>query len=174
MFFIKSNGGDGWVYDILLEDFVGYNNAYGLFIDQYWGKRTADPGPGVSISGVYANGWKGTIAGDKNGRGPLAVICADDAPCTNINIQNFAMWTEKGNSVLYRCRSAFGYGGFCLKTAAWPFTPWAYPTTFVYDKNPPSGYDSYPKMDDDLQASVGFDQPIELRPMPKTFFPNGE
>ena len=42
--------------------------------------------------------WKGTEASG-SARGPIKVVCADGAPCTNVTIEDFAMWTESGEIV---------------------------------------------------------------------------
>jgi len=58
--------------------------------------------------------WKGTCANGVN-RGPIQVVCPSGAPCYNISISDFAMWTEAGTKEYYKCFNAFGSGG-CLKS----------------------------------------------------------
>lgn len=50
--------------------------------------------------------WTGTEA-DGAERGPVKVMCADGAPCTGIDITDFAMWTESGSTQWYSCESAY-------------------------------------------------------------------
>lgn len=44
----------------------------------------------------------------------MQIICPDGAPCYDITVENFYMWTESGSEVLYKCESGYGSGG-CLK-----------------------------------------------------------
>ena len=92
MMMIKSNGGDGKVSNVLLENFIGHKNAYSLDIDQYWGSMKTVSGDGVQLNNFTITNWRGTC---ENGaqRGPIKVVCADGAPCTDIKIDNFEMWT---------------------------------------------------------------------------------
>ena len=92
MMMIKSNGGDGKVSNVLLENFIGHKNAYSLDIDQYWNSMKTASGDGVQLNNFTITNWRGTC---ENGaqRGPIKALCADGAPCTNIKIDNFEMWT---------------------------------------------------------------------------------
>lgn len=114
MMMIKSNGGNGYVRDVLFENFVGYGNAYTLDVDQYWSGQTAgSTTTGVALSNITVKNWKGTCANGKQ-RAPINLLCSDAAPCTDITVEDFAIWTDAGSSVLWKCRSAHGSGG-CLK-----------------------------------------------------------
>lgn len=42
---------------------------------------------------------------------------ADTAPCRDITISDFSMWTEAGSTQKYICRSAYG-SGFCLHSGS--------------------------------------------------------
>lgn len=114
MFMIKSNGGSGTVSNCQFNNFIGHSNAYSLDIDGYWSSVSAAAGDGVSFEDITFNNWKGTCSNGAT-RGPIKVICPDGAPCTNITIENFAMWTEAGSSEYYTCESAWGTGG-CLNS----------------------------------------------------------
>lgn len=92
MMMIKSNGGSGTVKNVVFENFIGRSNAYSLDIDQYWSSMDAADGDGVQLSNITFTNWKGTAANGEE-RGPIKVICADGAPCTDITIEDFAMWT---------------------------------------------------------------------------------
>jgi len=35
MFMFKSNGGNGTVHDVTLENFIGHKNAYSLYLNAY-------------------------------------------------------------------------------------------------------------------------------------------
>lgn len=117
MMMIKSNGGTGYVKNVLFENFIGYSNAYSLDIDQYWtGQAGADQSTGVQLSDITVKNWKGTCA-NGNQRAPINLLCSDAAPCTGISIVDFAMWTDAGSTINYKCRSAHGTGG-CLQTGS--------------------------------------------------------
>jgi len=51
-FMIKSNGGDGILKNIVLENFIGHYNAYTLLVDQYWSQQRQAPGPGVQLTNL--------------------------------------------------------------------------------------------------------------------------
>jgi rhamnogalacturonan hydrolase len=52
MMMIKSNGGNGIVRDVLLENFIGHGNAYSLNIDSKWSPLKVNPGPGVTLRNI--------------------------------------------------------------------------------------------------------------------------
>ena len=97
MMMIKSNGGSGTVSNVVMENFIGHRNAYSLDIDQYWSSMDPSPGDGVQLSGITISNWTGREA-DGLERGPIKIMCADGAPCTDIVITDFAMWTKAGDS----------------------------------------------------------------------------
>jgi rhamnogalacturonan hydrolase len=86
-------------------------------------------------------------------------------PCTGINIQDFAMWTEQGNELIYSCRSAYGSGG-CLRSGSGG----AYAESKKVVTSPPPGYNA-PTMQWDLRTSPGTGNPIPIPSMPTSFFP---
>jgi len=63
-------------------------------------------GAGVQLTNIAITNWTGT---ESNGaeRGPVKIACADGAPCTGVDISDFSMWTETGDSQWYTCRSAY-------------------------------------------------------------------
>ena len=50
----KSNGGNGSATNFLLENFIGHNNAYSLYINGYWASESVQPGDGVLYEGKKA------------------------------------------------------------------------------------------------------------------------
>lgn len=165
MMMIKSNGGTGNCYNIVFENFIGHHNAYSLDIDQYWSGTTTQSGDGVQLYNITFNDWHGTEA-DGAERGPVRVICADEVPCYEITIEDFAMWTETGDTQWYSCESAYG-SGFCLKDSS-DHSSYAVTTTTV--SSAPSGY-SAATMAADLTAAFGFTVPIPVPTIPTSFFP---
>lgn len=61
MFMFKSNGGSGNVTSVSLNNFIGHNNAYSLYIDGQWTEETNPGGDGVLYSGITFNNWKGEL-----------------------------------------------------------------------------------------------------------------
>jgi rhamnogalacturonan hydrolase len=108
--------------------------------------------------------WKGTCSNGMQ-RGPIKIVCADQRPCTGIRIQDFAVWTESGNSVTWTCRSAYGSGG-CLKSGSGG----AYAEVKRVVSSPPANYKA-PTMQWDLRSSPGTNSPIGIPAMPSSFFP---
>lgn len=164
MMMIKSNGGSGTVSDVVFENFIGHGNAYSLDIDQYWSSMSAVAGDGVQLNNIKFTNWTGTELSGTS-RGPIKVVCADGAPCTDIDITDFAMWTESGSSEWYTCRSAYGEG-FCLKASG--SSSYAATTTTV--NTAPTGY-SAPSMAADLATAFGTTASIPIPTIPSSFFP---
>ncbi|GKZ80866.1 hypothetical protein AnigIFM56816_005375 [Aspergillus niger] len=164
MYMIKSNGGSGTVNNTLLENFIGHGNAYSLDIDSYWSSMTAVDGDGVQLSNITFKNWKGTEA-DGAERGPIKVVCSDTAPCTDITIEDFAMWTESGDEQTYTCESAYG-DGFCLEDSD---STTSYTTTQTVT-TAPSGY-SATTMAADLTTDFGTTASIPIPTIPTSFYP---
>ena len=121
-------------------------------------------GDGVQLNNITIKNWKGTEA-DGAQRGPIKVNCADAAPCTDVTIEDFAMWTEEGDSQWYWCESAYGTGA-CLKDG----TDHTSYTTKVTVTAAPSGY-SAATMASDLSSAFGTDSPIPIPAIPTSFYP---
>ena len=144
---------------------IGHGNAYSLDIDSYWASMSAVEGDGVQLSNFTIKNWKGTEAYGLN-RGPIKMICADGAPCYDITIEDFAMWTEKGDRQWYSCESAYGTG-FCLQDSS-DHVSYAVTTTTVYTA--PSGY-SAATMAADLTTAFGSTVSIPIPTIPTSFYP---
>ena len=61
MMMVKSNGGSGYVEDVVFENFIGHGNAWSLDIDQKWASMSAIAGNGVQLSNMTFKNWKGTV-----------------------------------------------------------------------------------------------------------------
>ncbi|KAL4975948.1 RGase A [Aspergillus desertorum] len=164
MYMIKSNGGSGTVSNLVLENFIGHGNAYSLDIDSAWSSMSKIEGDGVELKNVTIRNWKGTEE-DGSQRGPIKVKCASGAPCTDVTIEDFAMWTESGDGQTYVCENAFG-DGFCLADGDGGSTF----TTTMAASAAPSGY-SAPSMDANLETAFGTDSEIPIPTIPTSFYP---
>jgi rhamnogalacturonan hydrolase len=164
MMMVKSNGGSGYVEDVVFENFIGHGNAWSLDIDQKWGSMSTIAGNGIHLSNMTFKNWKGTVANGAN-RGPVKVLCADKAPCTDINITDLSMWTETGSKNTYQCQNGYG-SGFCLKKG----TGGAYAATTSTQTSAPTGY-AAAKMKEDLTTAFGISSSIPIPTMPASFFP---
>ena len=89
-------------------------------------------GDGVRLNNISISNWKGTAANGAQ-RGPIKVNCAPGAPCTDISIEDFAMWTESGDYETYICNSAYGSGA-CLQEESGDTT--SYSTTVTVTTAP--------------------------------------
>ncbi|OJD32968.1 rhamnogalacturonase b [Diplodia corticola] len=165
MMMIKSYGGSGSVSNVVFDNFIGRGNAYSLDIDQYWASMSEASGDGVALNNITFNNWKGTCANGAQ-RGPIKIECADGAPCTDITVTDFSMWTESGDSIFYSCRSAYGDGA-CLESSGSS----AYDTVTTTIDAAPSGYTAA-SMPDDIEDSLGFTVSIEIPSLPASYFPN--
>lgn len=162
---IKSNGGNGTVSNVLLQNFISRGTAYGLYINQYWASMKPLEGPGVKLSNIAFTNWNGDVVNGDN-RPPIALICADGVPCPNIALTDVNMWSQT-NKAIYKCESAFGTGVGCIKSG----TPSSYAVVTVTPTRP-SGYSTPTTMPGDL--TVGFPATASI-PVPTTiptsFFP---
>jgi rhamnogalacturonan hydrolase len=110
MLMIKSNGGNGSVYNCSFNNFIGHSNAYTLNINAYWTSVAVAPGAGVQFYDLNFNQWHGTCANGVT-RGPIQILCPAGAPCYGITITNYFVWTDSGTKVLYKLMNAYGSGG---------------------------------------------------------------
>jgi rhamnogalacturonan hydrolase len=121
-------------------------------------------GDGVQLSNITVRNWKGTEE-DGAERGPIKVVCAAKAPCTDITIEDFAMWTESGDSQSYNCENGFGTG-FCLQEGDGTSTY----STAIAETAAPTGYEAS-SMANDLSTAFGTDASIPIPTIPTSFFP---
>lgn len=110
---LKSNGGNGSVYDSQFTNFIGHDNAYSLYIDAYWTDETLAAGDGVLYTDLQFEDWTGDCA-DGEVRAPIMLICPTGAPCDGLTISDFSMWTLEGSYEYYKCENAWGTGD-CLR-----------------------------------------------------------
>lgn len=164
MMMIKSNGGSGYVEDVVLENFIGHGNAYAFDIDEYWSSMSAIAGDGVALSNITAKNWRGTQANGAQ-RGPVKVVCADKAPCTDINVSDIQMWTETGNKNVNLCRSGHGTGA-CLKSGTGAYAQITQTVTTA-----PTAY-SAASMKENLQTAFGTASSIPIPTLPASYYPN--
>ncbi|KAJ6020389.1 hypothetical protein N7540_005893 [Penicillium herquei] len=165
MFMFKSNGGSGEVKNVVLENFIGHNNAYSLDLDSFWSSMSAVDGDGVSYSNITFSNWKGDEE-DGETRPPIQVICPPEVPCTDITVQNVDIAAEAGGYIEYLCENAYG-SGYCVSNST--DTTATYTTT-LYASPSPSGY-SAPTMAADLTAGFGVTLSIPIPTIPTSFYP---
>lgn len=120
-------------------------------------------GDGVQLNNITIKNWKGTEANGAQ-RGPIKVDCAAGAPCTDVTIEDFAMWTESGSYQKEICNNAYGSGA-CLKSGSGG----SYSTT-VTVKTAPTGY-SAATMAADLKTAFGTVASIPIPTIPTSFYP---
>lgn len=150
---------------IIQANHPGHGNAYSLDIDSYWSSMDAVDGDGVQLTNLTFKNWKGTEE-DGAQRGPVKVQCPDAVPCTDITIQDFAMWTESGDEQIYTCRSAYG-SGLCLESDSDDESSYSSAATATAT---PSAY-AAPRMPNDLSTAFGTDSAIPIPTIPTSFFP---
>ncbi|KAK6207301.1 hypothetical protein LQW54_007259 [Pestalotiopsis sp. IQ-011] len=163
MFMIKSNGGDGDVSNLAFNNFMGHSNAYTLDFDTAWSSMSAVDGDGITYNNISFSGWKGTATNGVE-RGPVKLNCPAEVPCTDITVEDFAVWTDSGSSVLYGCQNAYG-SGVCLNDGS---SHTAYTSTQTVTTV--SGY-SYSTMAGELTAGLGLTASIAIPTMPASFYP---
>ncbi|KAK4542302.1 hypothetical protein LTR36_006955 [Oleoguttula mirabilis] len=166
MYMFKSNGGSGFVSDVLLENFIGHKNAYSLYINGYWSSESVQPGEGVLYESIKFSKWTGDCT-EGSARAPIYVDCPASAPCTNITLEDIAIWTDEGSEEYYKCVNDIDSHGYCLNSGS-TFTPNATVTSTVTAA--PSGW-SAPYMPSDLSTGFATDSSIPIPTVPNTFFP---
>ncbi|KAJ0109156.1 hypothetical protein J7T55_002348 [Diaporthe amygdali] len=163
MYMIKSNGGSGDVKNLAFNNFMGHSNAYTLDFDTAWASMSVADGDGINYSNISFSGWSGTCA-DGTERGPIKMNCPEAVPCTDITIEDFDVWTDSGDEVLYGCQNAYGQGA-CLNTAD---ATTAYSSTQTITT---SGSAAYSTMDNELTTGYDISSSIPIPTMPASFYP---
>lgn len=115
---------------------------------------------------ITFSNWKGDCANGAQ-RAPLYVDCPASNPCTNITIEDFAMWTDSGSEEYYKCTNDIDSHGYCLNSGT-NFTPNSTVTSTVTAA--PSGYTA-PYMPSDLTTGFATTASIPIPTVPTTFFP---
>ncbi|KAF8914337.1 rhamnogalacturonan-hydrolase [Gymnopilus junonius] len=162
-FMIKSNGGSGYVQNVLFQNFISRGTAYGLNVNQYWSDETTASGNGVQLSNIQFENWDGEVV-DGVQRPPIQFFCADGAPCTGMTLSNVNMWSATGIAVI-KCESAYGSGA-CLKGGSGG----SYAATTV-SLSQPAGYTNPPSLSGDLSQGFATNSPIPIPTIPSTFYP---
>ena len=163
-YMIKGNGGSGTVSNVLFENFISRDTAYGLDINEYWASMSTLAGAGVTLENITfkaspfhslacpltdtQQNWDGNVA-DGVERSPIQILCADEAPCYDITLTDVYMWSLTDEATM-KCESAFGSGA-CLKSGS-SHTSYAVETTSFTQ---PSGYSTPTTMAGDLTAGFG-------------------
>ncbi len=166
MLMIKSNGGSGSFYSSSFNNFMGHKNAYTLDLDGYWSSTSTVAGNGVEYYNLTFNHWHGTCANGGT-RAPVQMLCPAGAPCYDMTIENFYIWTESGSEILYKCENAYGSGA-CLKSGS-SHTSYA-ETTSTVTTVPASSY-SATTMAADLTAGFALTTSIPIPAIPTSFYP---
>ncbi|KAF7974786.1 hypothetical protein HWV62_11271 [Athelia sp. TMB] len=163
IFMIKSNGGSGYVTNVLFQNFLATGTAYGLNIDQYWAEMATAPGDGVMLSNIKFESWNGIV---ENGvqRPPYRFQCADGAPCTNITVADVNLLSSTGAADM-ACRSAFGTGA-CLKSGK----AFSYEAKAVANVAPVA-YSPFATLSGDLTDGFTSTASIPAPTIPSTFYP---
>ncbi|RDW66715.1 rhamnogalacturonase A [Coleophoma crateriformis] len=164
MMMIKSNGGSGSLYSCQFNNFMGHSNAYTLDMDGNWSGQSTAAGSGVLYYDLTFNHWHGTCAAGAT-RAPIQALCPSGAPCYDVTIENFWIWTDTGSEVLYKCENAYGSGG-CLKSGS-SYTTYAVTTETVTSV----ASATYTAMAADLTAGFGLTTSIAIPAIPTSFFP---
>lgn len=173
---IKSNGGDGYLRNVVLDSFLARGTAYGLDVDQHWSGQTPVAGDGVSFSNItfsvsfvcvltsfiwltrtmfcWKQNWDGAVV-DGVQRPPVQFLCADGAPCTDMQLVNVNLWSATNEAVV-KCESAFG-SGLCLESG----TPTSYAVT-TSSITQPAGFTTPPSLPGDLTEGFATDSPIPI------------
>lgn len=107
------------------------------------------------LTSTCVQNWDGIVV-DGVQRSPIQILCADGAPCTNIQLQNVKLWSSTGKAT-NKCRSAYGNGAPCMKSGSGG--SYSEATTTITQ---PAGYTTPPTMSGDLAAGFPTNSPIPI------------
>ncbi|KAF5668770.1 murein transglycosylase [Fusarium denticulatum] len=161
MYMFKSYGGSGTVNNVALKNFAGHSNAYTLDLDAQWSSMKPIAGDGILYSNMTFSGWSGTCA-DGHQRGPIKFNCPADVPCTDMQVDDFTVGSNKGDTVEHVCKNAYGSGA-CLKKG----DGGAYTTTQTVD----AASAATQTMDGELENGLGLTVSIAIPTIRPSFFP---
>ncbi|CVL08698.1 probable rhamnogalacturonase A precursor [Fusarium mangiferae] len=161
MYMFKSYGGSGTVNNVALKNFAGHSNAYTLDLDAQWSSMKPIAGDGILYTNMTFSGWSGTCA-DGHQRGPIKFNCPADVPCTDMQVDDFAVGSNKGDTVEHVCKNAYGSGA-CLKEG----DGGAYTTTQTVD----AASAATPTMDGEIENGLGLTVSIAIPTIRPSFFP---
>ncbi|KNB01546.1 murein transglycosylase [Fusarium oxysporum f. sp. lycopersici 4287] len=161
MYMFKSYGGSGTVNNVALKNFAGHSNAYTLDLDAQWSSMKPIAGDGILYTNMTFSGWSGTCA-DGHQRGPIKFNCPADVPCTDMQVDDFTVRSNKGDTVEHVCKNAYGSGA-CLKKG----DGGAYTTTQTVD----AASAATPTMDGEIENGLGLTVSIAIPTIRPSFFP---
>ncbi|SCO46851.1 probable rhamnogalacturonase A precursor [Fusarium fujikuroi] len=161
MYMFKSYGGSGTVNNVALKNFAGHSNAYTLDLDAQWSSMKPIAGDGILYTNMTFSGWSGTCA-DGHQRGPIKFNCPADVPCTDMQVDDFTVGSNKGDTVEHVCKNAYGSGA-CLKEG----DGGAYTTTQTVD----AASAATPTMDGEIENGLGLTVSIAIPTIRPSFFP---
>ncbi|KAI0745323.1 rhamnogalacturonase [Earliella scabrosa] len=162
---IKSNKGSGYVRNVRFENFIARGTAYGLNIDQFWSSQSPGQGAGVQLQNITFANWNGNVA-DGVKRPPVQLLCADGAPCFDINLSNVNMWSQTDKAIV-KCENAYGSGVSCIRSGS-SHTAYSVVTQSV---TRPPGYSTPTTMAGDLASGFATNAAIPTPTIPTSFFP---
>ncbi|KAI5119241.1 hypothetical protein M0805_008792 [Coniferiporia weirii] len=163
IFMIKSNGGSGYLKNVLLQNFIARGTAYGLDVDQFWSGTSTAAGDGVQLSNITFENWDGAVV-DGVARPPIQFLCNGDVPCSDMTLSGLKLWSATGKAI-NKCESAFGTGS-CLHSG--DTSSYAVTTTSITE---PAGFTTPPTLAGDLSAGFATDSSIPIPTIPSTFYP---
>ncbi|RAK72210.1 pectin lyase-like protein [Aspergillus fijiensis CBS 313.89] len=159
--FIKYNGGNGTVRNIVWDTVTVRGGAYPLSIDSSWG--SAHDGDGVEITNLTFKNWHGYNS--DNARPAIRLQCGSEVPCTDISLENVNMFSED-DYVVYVCENAYGKGA-CLETAST-----AAATGYTAHQTMTSiGVYTTTWMVDDITTAMLANTSYTIPPVPTSFYP---
>ncbi|CCL98195.1 uncharacterized protein FIBRA_00189 [Fibroporia radiculosa] len=163
-YMIKGNGGSGTVTNVIFQNFLSRDTAYGLDVNEYWASMSTLAGDGVTLYNITFKNWDGNVA-DGVERSPIQILCADTAPCYDIYLEDVYMWSLTDEAT-WKCESAYGSGA-CLESGT-EYTSYAVQTTSYTQ---PTGYTTPTTMTGDLTTGFGSTAPIPTPTIPTMFYP---
>ncbi|EWZ79032.1 polygalacturonase [Fusarium oxysporum f. sp. lycopersici MN25] len=161
MYMFKSYGSSGTVNNVALKNFAGHSNTCTLDLDAQWSSVKLIAGDGILYINMTFSGWSGIYA-DGHQRGPIKFNCPADIPCTNMQVDDFTIKSNKEDTVEHVCKNAYGSGA-CLKKGDGD----AYTTTQTVD----AASAATPTMDGEIENGLGLTVAIAIPTIRASFFP---
>jgi rhamnogalacturonan hydrolase len=118
-------------------------------------------GDGILYTNMIFSGWSG-ICADGHQRGPIKFNCPADIPCTDMQVDDFTVESNKGDTVEHVCKNAYGSGASLKKGDGD-----AYTTTQTVD----GASAATPTMDGEIENGLGLTVAIAIPTIRASFFP---
>ncbi|RAH70499.1 rhamnogalacturonase A [Aspergillus aculeatinus CBS 121060] len=166
--FVKWNGASGSLRNVIWDTVIQHGGSYLLSLDGFWGDQ--GDGDGLEVYNLTFTNWHGYNS--DNSRPTIRLLCSVNRllcsvnnTCTDIVVDDVALWTDSGVDATWTCENAYGSGA-CLESDGHAGD--SYTTTTTITATP--AY-STSTMADDLSTPFPSTQSFTIPTVPTSFYP---